>query len=434
MEIIKHTNSFISNFKGEAQLVIGVVVDEEGSTMQGVMITYDTSQTKTITDIDGTFKFKRHNKGSITFTYIGYNNYEVTPDFSQGNDTLQLFIKLKPSATSLIPFEVSSNRIKTILNANAVNVIDYKPFSKFTLILNTHKGDRLLSFSVNNEITKEYDISAIKAKSIFEDCFGYLHLLTKDTAYQIEITDASVEIIGKIDLNTFQSTLMPCIGDFRSGMVFGNYTNHQKKYTLTYIDKTDKTKKPFYYSWDKVGEKVARQAYNQIIGYYYAIIDDEEKNIIELGVWNGNVIALAENSDINSMISWYLKFEAKPLNIYTHRTPSNIVSFDLYKDSVFIFNYEGLLISSLPYNNSELLGKSSVVIDPYRNTFYSICEIDAVFHVYEFDIKTGRHILVMVLDDAAHSKNVRIFDGWLYFIKRDGNYYRLYKVQLHASP
>ncbi len=410
---------------GRTQVLFGTVTDENEERMGRVKVENRALNLKTTSSRFGNFYLKVKPGDLIYLSHIGYETDSfVVPS---GRDTIRHFFQLKPKTRDLGDLSISSNRLTSVLDRKGVNVLDYVPYKNFTLALFSYKREKFLSLEAPDSTIKSFPLNEINGKSLFEDCYGNIHLLSKDSSYQIYL-GADMAIVARSSMDEFNELLEPCVAAFDDKVVFEKFTNHNKLYSLYLIEKEFQNKLMMKV-WDEDAEKVAQQEYMAIIALYYKSVPIQA-NIIEQGAWDGNMIALAENDTLNRMISWYLKIRAREIEIQSFQVYNKVVSFDFLNDSIYVYNQSGDLKKTMPYLRKKGPRKFKIILDKWNNTFYVLGIRKGVYSLNKLDLSSGDQETIFSLDEVVFAENIQVFDNWVYFLRSNNGFHKLYRIQL----
>ena len=178
----------------------------------------------------------------------------------------------------------------------------------------------------------------------------------------------------------------------------------------------------------KLQKKVAAINYNEIIAYYYKVTP-LHNNIIELGLWNGDLLLLADNGHLVNMIIWYTKVRGREIKVKSFQAKKVLVTFDYLNDSIVVFNIDGDELSRSYFEGDD---KSNGIILPDLSTgmFYRLSEKNGTYSLFEIDISTGHQKSVLTLKEERFPQDLKVHNDWLYFRAMDRNMYRLFKVRI----
>ena len=419
---IQHLNS---------QVLIGTVVDSEYNTI-GFANVYDTINKKQVTcDFVGNFILNLEEQTVLEISHSEYENKEFSISANHQSDTIFMTFVLNQKVQLVPEVIVTSERLKRMTDQSNINIVDYLPFKDFILAIKTSKSKKMLSIEGVDTTLQTFNLGKIKAKKLVEDCYGNIHLLSKDSAYQIWI-DSSLQFISTSSIEKFNRLLKPCVADFSEQNVFNNFTNRNRKYTLTSIDKKTKEKDHFFHLHDEVGEQVARSHYWSIIIHYYKHIP-EHKNMIELGVWDGNLLSLnLYDPDFDRMIVWYLKIRAAELNIQTFQNENSLIVFDQFSDSIRIFDEKNKVIKELSYAFAKGSTVFPILQDRYTNVFYDLSiaqgvyTLTAITPTYDESISPRQ----LTISEVPFATNIKIYNDWVYFLIEENGYNGLHRIKV----
>lgn len=414
--------------EGKAQIFHGTVVDENYNPLINATVQDTLKKTFSITNDQGDFFLSVDESSVLKISFIGYETVILNVSAEERTDTIRQFLQLEADPEFLKTVTVTSDQIKPVYHKPSVNVLDYVPYSNFTLVLKTVKREKYVSLETLTEPLVQFKLD-IDAKSFYEDCFGNIHVMTEDAAYQIWIGD-TLKIIGKATREEFDELLRPCAGTYDFTTFFDGFTNHQKRYVLTMVENGEEGQKVLYEQFDIEAAKVAAQDYKAIIAYYNHIMEERGDNIIAAGMWDGDLIKLAEDYKLNQAITWYLKVRGQPIHVKSYASRTHFFVFDQTADSVLVYNQFGLLLSSNTVNGIKKGKDKEVLMDKHTNKFYSLVQENGNYQVAEIDPITGEVGNYKELEGLAFERDLQIYNNWLYFRRLEKDYYRLFRIRL----
>lgn len=414
-----------------SQVLIGTVTDSEYNPLVQAEIQDTTSRKSAVCDLFGSFILNITSNSVLEISHPEYASRFFPIVTEQNTDTIYLNFLLTEKTQSISEVIITSDRLKKVVDQKSINVVDYLPFNDFILVIKSKNTNRFLSLEGIDTTFAEFDLGKIKAKALFEDCYGNIHLLDKDSAYQIWI-DSGFHVVSTASIERFNKLLKPCIADFSENNVFYNFTNRNRKYTLTSIDKKSKQKEFFFHTHDKVGESVATSYFWSIIRIYNQAIP-EYANMITLGVWDGNLLTLNFSSpEFDRMVTWYLKIRAVELNINAFRKNNNLIVFDQFSDSIHVFNDQNNQMISRTYPFEKGSKVFDVIQDRFNSTFYEqkiekgVYTLTSLNHVFE----NGSPNKQITISEIPFATNMKVFNDWVYFTVLENNFNRLYRMNI----
>ena len=418
----------------DSQVLIGSVTNSDNNPI-GFAIVEDTlTKNKRTCDFLGNFILALDEQTVIKITHPEYEGKEFTVSPLKKSDTIFLNFVLTEKVQLVPEVIVTSDRLQRVTDQKNVNIVDYLPFKDFILTIKTVKSQRILGVEGVDTTLQEFNLGKIKAKSLVEDCFGNVHLLTRDSSYQIWI-DTSLHIVSTSSIEKFNKLLKPCVANFSENNVFYSFTNHNRKFALISIDKKTKEKDYFFQLHDKIGEKVARSYYWSIISCYNQNIP-EYANMIALGVWDGNPLTLNFSSpEFDSMIIWYLKIRGVELNIQAFQNGNKLLILDQFSDSIHIFDEKNTLLKNIYYSFPKGSTVFPVIQDRCTDIIYVLSKAQGIYNLAAINPSIDNNIQPseLTISEVPFAVNIKIFNGWVFFLIEENGFYGLHRIKMNTT-
>ncbi|MEN8957096.1 MAG: carboxypeptidase-like regulatory domain-containing protein, partial [Flavobacteriales bacterium] len=409
-----------------SQIVIGSVLDESDNPLIGVSVYNTNSKKGAISDLKGNFTLQIIPGDYLKMSYVGKETliYKIP---ANKLDTLYKLFILKDNTSEITEFTVTSKRIRKISGEKDEYILDYLvQLDGNMVVLKKYKRDYYLSLEGIDTVYLQKKIDYPSPKKLMEDCYGNIQLICKDSVRQYWI-DKNIQCLYTYSHKAFEDFLEPLIYCDESSVIAKNFVNHNKRFLLSLKEK-GKPLTVVYETWDKEAEKVAAGWYNQIIAHYHFTCGSQ--NIITDGMWDGNVISLQTDGKSNQFISWYLKVKARELNIQSFSDSKGLVVFDLQKDSIVTVSKKGKLINSVTTDIKKINLSTKITQDKLLNKYYSYQADKSWLYLYEINPKTGKTNQVLKLKEVTFVKNVKVHNGWVYFVRAKKNgFQKLYRVK-----
>ncbi len=420
---------FVFCFKIEAQILVGSVIDEEDNPLIGVTVVNSNSKKGVVSDRNGKFLIETYSGDYIRLSFIGKKTQVKQIPITK-QDTIYMVFVLKEKVSTMREFTVSGKRIKKVAGAKNEYILDYLPLLDGKIVvLKQLKREYYLSIEKIDTVYHKTKIEFDKPKKFIRDCYGNIHLFCKEKIYQLWLTDTIIPLYD-FSYKQFNEKLKPLLFCNENQIITENFSNHNKLYQIHKIDVLNKIPTLLHKTYDKEAEKIAAGWYNQIISHYYATIS-EEMNLIENGVWDGNLISL--QTDLKSMqyISWYLKVRARELNIQSFASDRTVYLFDLHLDSITTLSIKGKIISKVSSDINIISLSTKIIHDKHTDEFYYFSDNKSITKLYRINPTTGKSRLIITLKEVKFIKKLKIHAGWLYFLKKQPTgFQKLYRVKL----
>ena len=355
--------------------------------------------------------------------------FEISQAVSK-EDTLLKTVFLIPEYQKLDEVIISDSDYKTIFQKENHFIIDYHPLpNNKVLIANRIKGINYLRLiSEDDKINHKLTLS-FKPKKIEQDAFGNIHLLSKDSVYQLSIKEESnnfIAFVAKItvhDYNQYISNLI-CIQNNRA--VFQQLMEHNQYYQLICHQK-NREDAIIYSSFDESRYKNAISGYNKAIRRYFEVTPESE-NVILLGLWDGKLMHLPSNDKkLLQMTAWYETIVSKPLNVTAFGMLNNLVVLDGVKDSIILINHKNNEIKEQVNANFKMT--NNYFLDYFHDKLYMISNEKSGMEIYKINIASGTTEFITKIKSIHHPRNIKVSNNHVYFTAMEENgFNRLYKL------
>jgi hypothetical protein len=163
-----------------------------------------------------------------------------------------------------------------------------------------------------------------------------------------------------------------------------------------------KVKKQLANIWDREASRNAAAYHAEIIRFYYKATPDYE-NIIELGVWDGDLVKLSvpynvigingqvmRSGSTTEQIGWYINVAAKPLYCPVFGYDDNLVLFDFLNGRITQFDIAGNQIKSKDISfQKDKDWIEQIIFDEVNKVFYTTYQVHNNYVLMEVDMQTG---------------------------------------------
>ena len=430
-------------FQSIAQEVKISVIDINDAPIADAYIVNKNKNRINKTDENGQFLVDISKYSTIGLTKKGYADRWIKLSSDQQGD---IVIVMDYFYQELETVNIESIGPESALDINAVNVIDYFPFNETILTLKRHRGRYYVGLDSLGKEGKKFEFNYDKPKRLFLDCLGNMHVVCSEVVYQIAISEDELVIIDKISKSQFNLLLEPCVAKLDDKYVMKSLSSNNQAYSLALYDKNTDPKL-FYYQIDVVSARVAaEEALKLEFSVREDVMEDSmEMHILDLRRYIRQVYA-GENPDVNldfiqkDMVDgsgnskrWTERYGlfsilTYPINIRSFQIGNQVAVVDYDIDSLSIYNQDGERLSQVPFSVSSDI--KEVWQDLSNDNLYFYTRKNGNHLIFHLDDKTGETIFLKSMREIGLSKNHRIYDGYLYYLEIDDNYYRIQRTRL----
>lgn len=292
--------------------------------------------------------------------------------------------------------------------------------SEHSLIFLSHEQDTLAKAKIN----KKFDY-------LYEDAFGNIHLLSKDTAYQTYYDGERLNMLYPVAIKTFKQKLMPVQVITDSLLVLQRYAsmwqeilyisvNRNNKETKTLIDCYGPTRewgRTYYRDMKKDGIIDAIQKENPMFPDIMEMLGIEKNN-----TFGDDAI---ENTFVDFESSQRARYRLQPIYSPIAFFNDTIYVFDLEKDKLIKFTENGTFVKDVDisfhrttYLKDSRIGNTwdrNIVIDKALGKCYAQFSKDGHVTLKEIDLQTGTTKNTIELNHHVFPENIQIHNGIVYY-------------------
>ena len=433
-----------------------IVSDTTDKTLKDVAIYNSKQKLIGITNNFGKTTISAHIGDAIVFSHVSYEQktIKISVDniFDKTENECFMLVDLTPKMNLLPEAEIVENVPHLAYSNKQVWVSDYKvnnagmyiildSNSEHSLIFLSHDQDTLAKVKIN----KKYDY-------LYEDAFGNIHLLSKDTAYQTYYDGEKLNMLYPVDIQTFKQKLMPVQVITDSLLVLQRYTSMWQEVLYISVNRNNKETKTLidcYGSTREWGRTYFRDMKKD------GVIDAIQKenpmfpDIMEmLGIEKTNTFGddTMENTFVDFESSQRARYKLQPIYCPIAFFNDTIYVFNFENDKLYKFTENGTWVSACDltfhrttYRKNSRIGNNwdrNIIIDKALGKCYAQFTKDGHVTLKEIDLQTGTITKTIELTHHVFPENIQIHNGIVYYkfidvrqtVGRDCR--SLYKMQL----
>ncbi len=345
---------------------------------------------------------------TLIFYNIGYETKEVVA--TPGKTPLVVLLVAK--AYLLGEVDVVSKKAQVIQEESHTEFLDFDFYDNLVLALVNKGGNRnhVQIIDPDGKLVAEKK-APVNTEKIVRDCFGNLHLLSRDSSYQVYYNYVDIGYLPGYPIAVYNQMVAPCECHY-GDLFYLKYKAYRQLKNLYYmVDlKHPQEKKPLA----TIADSSAIKGFNE---------DYDMRYFLELrrrtGSYATSVDEIKKNID--------LLREQLPLpagyNALLHPVSSTIFNFG---KNIFLVDFTGRCIYRYMCPDSlvkkETTGYLSdvepeVIIDADTRSFYFRQEKNAITTLTKYDENgTGKNITI---NAYAFAKNIKVKSGYIYFLYKD---------------
>ena len=280
----------------------------------------------TSTDAKGHYELPLYDRSetvNLYYSCIGYQDTVVslTPRQLQ-RDSINISFRMRKMSYDLQEVGVSASKdfYRSGSNSNIADIAFLD--GKIYLLENKPKTSSMVVLDTEGNEQAHKDFDQLFEK-LYIDAFDDLILVGQDSCLQVYLDEKQ----GILPVSTFlrddyRNKLLKIVCEYNGAYIVrtivhdrGLYWlkfNHGKSQDFFYVKKDGSMEKPQYLCSfiDTLGYRACQSLWMTIENEYHQAVDPIN-DLIYLGIWDGNLVRLAENSSLLGKIQWYCSMMAK---------------------------------------------------------------------------------------------------------------------------
>jgi len=424
--LIFYSQNIFSQNKQNNITITGKITDEQKKPIGNVYILDVKTRKTVITDKNGTFIIIiPKNATTLKISHIGYKPYRL--DISKKylkKDTISFNIILEAEVYTIQPVEVYSERVNFAYDNYKANIYDYEfTGDNILLYLFENQTKKLRIVDNSDSILSDFKIP-VDFENFYKDCFGNIHLISEDSAYQIYI-DTALYLIDKTSIDTFNTNLKPCILSINEDLIFQKYQYYNQYLTYFMINKTNKNKKILTVIHDNKGEALFNMYYKSVMEYklFSSNGPPEMQDISFSDVMDSNNAydAMTNINDLKVRTWFFEKIITTPIYAPLFLISDTLFLFDHLNNFLLIYNIKGELITKheISYNKQDGWAKELIMDYDNERIFAKFCTSTGLTSLKQLDIHTGKIIKEYNLEVHRYPRNIKIKGNFVYYISEN---------------
>jgi len=424
---MKHLLSIIvillsTQFAFSQQLqIFGSILDTDSIPLPGATITYDVKN-GTVSDVNGNFYIETDLRASIKLTirFIGYKTIDTLIN-TEGEGPVFLAFQMRPELIELPNVQITTT-YQNIFEEYEPHIIDFIiARDTIFLIVKSGRSTYLNTANLNGTILDEYELIG-GYNRFYKSCLGGIILVGQEQCAEMHVIKNNIFVTNEFSVDYFNKYIVPCQLKKDESLIFKNISKHNKK--IDYF-KYEESQDPviLYSVYDREGEKVSESYYRQLIGQYMSEAENpnledidygfERDNLIEDGVWNGDIQDLIISNGTQQLAVQYQALGLKAVESDLFVVDQELYIMDRLGKEIIQLNSELNYITKAC--DFDYRGKITLISDMKDSTYVKINDMlySVTKNGHSLDIQPFKKLPTIYFNE----KN-QIYDGTLYRLGR----------------
>lgn len=409
--------------------ITGVVTDKNGNPVEQVHVLDESTQTGTATNGKGWFSLELPiQKGVLTFRHVAFlpqkkelSAEEIKVAIEKG-EAIFLNITLESHIQTLEAVEIVDGKIMLAHDDPKQWILDYTLVGKDEILLLLLQRNRKYLQLITAEgailTSKHLDF---KYNRLYKGCFGDIHILSNDDAYQLFLVDDEFKLLYERTMYDFLTTIDKVVAVTPQYLYTKEVFTRDQNLFYYRIDSAAQERKLLYNVYDKTGKELQARQHELL------------QEINAAGFTPDMVLGLpASFSGEGPMPSQIIKGAERLRRLYEH-----IISVPPYnpllmiKDTLYLFNHVeekiiafdlagGLLSETgIDYNHHPEWGKEILPDEEHRHCYVKYINGGGFVTLREINPDTGAFVRSIKLEKHPYPQNITIRDGYIYYLAKD---------------
>lgn len=428
-------------------LVSGKVTAPDGTAIMGVHISDSISKIGTTSNENGIFILDIPQRATqLRFSHIAFNTKYLPLTTKILTDTIAahtiwLDVVLTQRVKELPAAAISDSKVQIAWEDRKQWILDYELVGEDEmLLLLIEKNKRYLQL-VNSAQEKISQIRIGKDyNQLFKDCFGYFHLLSKDSACQVFLEDDKLILHYYYTRQSFDQTIKPAVLHSDKYLFLKSFTTHGQFVLYEKINTETKEAMTFIENFEEEQAIFNRAYISHIIDTFvikcnrelpnYVLTPEVMATFLEILIKSANMDEFIHSSwmiapaeicrDAMRLIAFYKQTLSIPPYSLLTKINKSIYFFDHLNNVIQKYDLDGNYISEKEILYHHQTGwEKEIIVNEERTRCFAKFANAGETTLREIDPNTGKLIGDIVLEQHAFPSKIRIRGNYVYYRCRD---------------
>ena len=281
---------------------------------------------------------------------------------------------------------------------------------------------------------------------LYTDSFGNHILVGQDSCLQVYFDEKGTALpVSAFTNEQYREKIRKVVFEFGDGYLLRNTAYEKDDYfvkefhgqaqTYSYVLKNDTLKQRHFLhrfiDWEAV--EVCQSYLSEIYALYHAVADENENEIL-LGVWNGNLLRLAENPGLVQLIQWYCKIQAAEYHTTALKFDDFIQLIDLEKYEIVEVDKDFQVTGKRPLKvvSGEKYFKNQFLTDEVTGKTYGLFVQNGIHYLGLYDPAKGTVGMGQKACNSIYPQAFKVHGGYAYsvFFDKERLFGRINRVKL----
>lgn len=351
-------------------------------------------------------------KVTLTIRALGYETIDTTIDVSLS----KTYIKLQMEEKTFFLKEVEIRPDYTVYDRKNWTIHDYVVDNEKIIVLYSWGKKRKLGvYNLIGETLQNYEIEN-DFKGLEKSYLGTYLLKGKKEFIELAFRDGKLTEIGKNSMEFYNELILGCLGEVNDALLYKKYSIHNKRLQY-YLSHEDEAPDIIIEVFDMNAAIVSQSYYNEIIAMYK--MEANEFNLIDAGLWDGNLLDLAVSVPLMRIITQFLHLELKEVNATEFRVEDTLFVMDYIEKRLIQVNLSEKLSQYKTFKDFDWDKKDDVILKDAKTQKVILLRDKMLFH-FRNNVKTAEFSNRTPLKlNGSFPEKYQLSNDLLYYISYD---------------
>lgn len=407
---------FISSFSLFSQhIIVGKISTEKNFPIADAKVQIDGTNTITYTNSEGYFELvTTTSQITLSVQHLLYESLLI--NYQKLADSTTLNLTLTEKKQTLNTVEVNSKKVDPVYTTENATILDFILLPNQLLALNKiNHNYQLLALSFKGKEIRQRPLH-FPPIAIRTDCFGGIHIIGKDSCYQITPNWSLIAYTHEM----FKTHYAPCAAATRTNIII--HKRHDYNQMLTYYIRRKDNKR--LREMVCVGDEIIVRVAND---YQLQLDNDPAPNTVHSSIANHEA---AKEKMQNAF--WLAIQHSKDGYHPLIKLKDSLYIFDHGINKCLVYDEFGHLQREFPISHSTLPGwKFQLITDKALQRIYAVTMEGGNAKLHEISLKNGAVLNTYAIEEHAFPMNLKIRNGYVYYrYTSKSGYYKLFRQRL----
>lgn len=395
-----------------------VFMSDSRGPLANVNISFEGSKLGSVTDQKGVFSFYIDTIPIFMIvSHLGFKTKRILLDGTSNSMTLYMERDIR----ELKEVEIRANRIEPFFKDEHYTLRDYEIDSGLVYLLvyrNRVSKEELICRNLSGDTVARSGILFFTPTSLLKDCLGYLHVVGKDSVFQVYRRDQLLRMIHAVGIAKFNDVLANCVASTDQVLFFKKMINLGQGVQYYGIDRISKKRHVLTQVLDEKKAKMLRRNPEDA----WALMKDQPDYLAQLNNMEREQVMSREElkSERKEFNEWNFtqKVLYRPVKTALYIINKFVCIFDIPAKQLEFYDTVGNFSYKLKINIEEIKDgrwSGDIFLDENQSKVYTTFLKSTGTSLYRIDLNTGDlHKLLTLIH--PYPQKIRIYKDQVYYM------------------